>query len=147
LKMSSVLRVQSSTGTSVSALLMPLGSVFALEHSEFGGQLGVKKMDTLALDELEEFLSVLFFQHELDLDGHISRQLEKMLFVQDAIVAVAGDGAECRTARYADFLRLLQQPFVQQNVMMFSVFVYVEFKINSLRHVSPSVACSLPSLP
>src|ERR1039457_6853534 len=66
-----------------------------------------------------------------------------MLFVQDAVVAVTGDRAKCRASWYADYLSLFQQPFVQQDVMVFPVFVHVKFEIGSFCHIHSFVACAL----
>jgi hypothetical protein len=62
-----------------------------------------------------------------------------MLLVQDAVTAIAGDGAKRRAAVDAAFLRLLQQPFVQQDVVVLAVFVGVEPQVCSVC----LVCCSL----
>src|SRR6266545_2532093 len=96
----------------------PVGSSVALDRAELGGHASVEDADALPAQELQELLRLLVRHHEFDLDGHVRRELEKVLLVQDAMPAETRDRPECRPAVNAEPLRLFEKPFEQRDVLV-----------------------------
>src|SRR5512132_4320675 len=103
-------------------------STVAFDRAEFGGYAGVEDAYPLLAQEREQFGSFFVADDELDRHGHVGRELEEMLFVEDAVPTEAGDCAECRPAVDAHLLRLLEQPFEQGDVTVRAVLVHIEAK-------------------
>src|SRR5215471_7954367 len=97
---------------------MPLRSAVALDRAELGRHARVKDAHPLPAQQIEELFSLGIGDHELDFHSVVGGELEKMLFVQNAVPAEPGDSAKRRTAVDADLLGLLEQPFEQRDMAM-----------------------------
>jgi len=95
-------------------------------------------MHFLPLNQFEELRRLLITDHEHDFHRQIARQLEEMVFMQDAVPAKPSNGAKSRTAVDAQLLGLFQQPFIEQNAVMPAMLGDVELQIDTFQE-APSV--------
>src|SRR6185295_7046484 len=91
-----------------------------------GRNTGVDNADALATQQVQHSLGFLVGDHELDLDGHVRRELEEVLFVQDAMPSVTGNRAKRRAAANTQLFSLFEQPLVQDDVRLLAILVNVK---------------------
>src|SRR5690349_5961621 len=84
------------------------------------------------MDRSQQSVGFLIADREIDLDRHVAGEFEKMLLVQHAVAAEPRDRAKGRPSMDAGLLRMLEQPFVEQDVMMLATFVNVEAQQRSI---------------
>src|SRR5882724_815657 len=101
---------------------------FPADRAELDRDAHVERWDSLTADQIEQPLRFLVGHREIDRDREIAGQLEKMLFVKNAVAPKAGDGAKRRAAVDAQLFRLLEQPFVEQDVIVLAILVDVKAK-------------------
>src|ERR1700733_12046347 len=88
------------------------GALALADDVENGGYARIHDAHVLVTDALEQPISHLVGKDEFNLDGQIACELKEMLLMQHAVTTEAGDGAECGAAVNAQFLGVLEQPFV-----------------------------------
>lgn len=111
----------------VNVILLGGSRLLSVDHTVFGKHPHVKNRNVLLLDQLQELRSFLLADHEHDFHRQITRQFEKVVFVQDAVLTKTGNGAEGRSTVYAQFSGPFEQPFIKQNTTMTTMLVDIEF--------------------
>src|SRR5436309_2578195 len=106
----------------------PSRSAIAFDRAELGHRAGVENAYPLRAQECEHLFGFFVADDELDCHGHVGRELEEMLFVEDTVAAEAGHRAERRPAVDTHLLGLLEQPLEQGDVTVRAVLMHVEAK-------------------
>src|SRR5690348_2928010 len=104
----------------------------APKNPELRRQDRVEHLQVFLAHAREHLAGGLARHHEIHAHGFLSREFQKVRFVGDTVAAVARDGTECGAARKAKFLRLRQQPVVQQHAAVAAVFVHEEAQVHAL---------------
>src|SRR5581483_10815416 len=111
-------------------------SVLALGHEVLDRRPDVDDADARLLHHFQDAFGVGVAHQEFDFDRQIARQLEEVLLVDHAVTAETRDTAEYRPAADTDLFRLLEQPLVEQDVVVLAVLVHVEPEVSALHAAS-----------
>src|ERR1043165_4201000 len=122
-------------------------STIAFDRAEFRGNSRVENADPLASQQSQQSVGFGLGGDEFDHDGHVGRELEEMLFVQDAMTPESGDGAKCRSATDTGLLRLLEQPFEQRDMVVDATFMHVKPQYRAFHASPPSARRRQPVAP
>src|SRR6187401_3351485 len=109
----------------------------AVDGAKLGGNTGVDNAHTLATQQLQQSLGFLVGDHEFDLDGHVRRELEEVLFVQDAMPSVTGNRTKRRAAADTQHFGLFEQPLVQGDMSLLAILLNVEAQQLAVHRASP----------
>src|SRR5579885_3414963 len=105
----------------------------AAGQPEFRRQFCEKQREIFCVDQFQQAIGFLEGDHEIHAYRQVAGQLEKVLLVQHAMAAEAGDGTERSAAVDAQFLRPFQQPLIQKYAVMAAVLMHEEAQIDALR--------------
>src|ERR1700751_890765 len=100
-------------------------------HSVFHRHFRIEKREVFSPDQVHQTARFRIADRKHDLDRKIAGKLEEMLFMDHAEPSKPGNRTEDGAAVNSDAFRLLQQPFVEQNGVMSSILVDVEFQVGS----------------
>src|SRR5438105_6099911 len=101
-------------------------SIAAFDDAVFDRHARVENADLRVANEGQQSVGVRIAHRKIDLDGHIAREFEEMLFVKHAVTPEARDRAKCGAAVDPQFLRLLEQPLVEQDVVVLAILVHIK---------------------
>src|SRR6185437_2678657 len=89
-----------------------------IDHAKAGGNAGVEQWNIFLMDQGEKLLRFLVGDDKFDLHGERTRKLEELRFTQLVMPPESGHGAKRRAAVDAELIRLYEQPFPCELVMM-----------------------------
>src|SRR4030095_2149414 len=109
----------------------------AVDGAKFRWNTGVDNADALAMQQLQQSLGFVVGHDEFDLDGHVRRQLEEVLVVQDARPSVTGNRAKRRAAANTQHFGLFEQPLVQGDARLLAILMNVKAQQLAVHRDSP----------
>jgi hypothetical protein len=117
--------------------LRRLGRIFAVgvENSEARRDTCIEDPDLLSVDQIEELLRFGLGHDELNLNGEASGELKEMRLVEHMMASKSRHRFECRSTANTQLVRLLEQPFPKQLVVMSVAFVHIKTQKVAFAHL------------
>src|SRR6185437_1924765 len=115
-----------SSGSSAGARGSRMSVTGAFDRPELDRHPCVNEPYALGRDHLEQPLGLGIGDDEIDLHRNVACQLEEMLLVQDTMTAESRDCTKRTAALDAARLGSLQQPFIEQHMVMPAVLMHVK---------------------
>src|SRR5476649_2870370 len=119
----------------------------SLDEPELRRDTRVENPDPGVLHDVEQLRGFLVGDDEFDLDREIAGELEELRFMRYAVASIARHGLERGAAVNPRFLRLFQEPFIEENAVDPLIFTRVEAQTDAVHRAPPKKTASVAKIP